>query len=72
MNCWYDLASDSACFPLQVVVGVVDPNPLVGGEGIRTLEKAGIEVQRVGGEEERQCYAINESFMKRMEGGSKA
>ena len=52
-------------------MGVVDPNPLVGGEGIRTLEKAGIQVERVGGEEEQQCYAINESFMKRMEGGSK-
>lgn len=54
----------------RVVVGVVDPNPLVGGEGIRTLEKAGIQVEQVGGEVERQCYDINESFMKGMEAGS--
>lgn len=32
----------------RVVVGVVDPNPLVGGFGIKTLEAAGIEVECVG------------------------
>jgi len=32
----------------RVVVGVVDPNPLVGGFGIKTLEDAGIEVVCVG------------------------
>ena len=32
---------------MQVVVGVGDPNPLVGGAGIATLEKAGIEAQFV-------------------------
>lgn len=51
---------------------MVDPNPLVGGEGIRALEKAGIQVVTLGGEEERRCYDINASFMKRMEAGSKA
>lgn len=57
---------------MQVVVGVIDPNPLVGGEGIRTLEQAGVEVVSIGGKEERECYAINESFMIGMEAGSKA
>ena len=28
----------------QVVVGVTDPNPLVGGAGIKTLQDAGISV----------------------------
>jgi len=55
---------------MQVVVGVIDPNPLVGGEGIRTLEKAGVQVLRIGGKEEEEYYAINESFMIGMEAGS--
>jgi hypothetical protein len=32
------------CPAAQVVVGVVDPNPLVGGAGIKILTNAGIEV----------------------------
>ena len=51
---------------LQVVVGVGDPNPLVGGAGIATCERAGIEVAKIGGEEEGECYALNEDFMERM------
>ena len=51
---------------LQVVVGVGDPNPLVGGAGIATCERAGIEVAKIGGEEEAECYALNEDFMERM------
>lgn len=50
----------------KVVVGIVDPNPLVGGFGIETLRKAGIPVATVGGEEERMCEEINEEFMARM------
>ncbi len=50
----------------QVVVGVVDPNPLVGGQGIATLTSAGIDVAQVGGQEEGDCYAINADFMERM------
>lgn len=53
----------------QVVVGVEDPNPLVGGQGIKTLESAGITVELIGGNEERDCYAINEDFMARMKAG---
>ena len=51
---------------LQVVVGVGDPNPLVGGSGVTTLTKAGIAVEYVGGQEEAECYAINADFMERM------
>ena len=53
----------------QVVVGVGDPNPLVGGAGITTLEKAGISVSKVGGDLEKQCYDLNTEFMKKMEAG---
>lgn len=51
---------------LQVVVGVGDPNPLVAAAGIATLQSAGIEVVLVGGDEQQQCYSINEDFMTRM------
>lgn len=48
----------------RVVVGVADPNPLVAGCGIKTLQGAGIPV--AVGCEEAACYAINEEFMLRM------
>ena len=51
---------------MQVVIGVVDPNPLVGGAGIKTLEDAGIQVDLVRGEEEAECFAMNKDFMDRM------
>lgn len=47
-----------------------DPNPLVGGSGIKMLEDAGIEVIKIGGHEEEECYKLNEDFMKKMEAGS--
>lgn len=50
----------------QVVVGVGDPNPLVGGAGISTLRAAGIAVAAVGGAEEAACAALNPEFMERM------
>ena len=49
---------------VQVVVGVVDPNPLVGGDGIATLRRGGLSV--VVGCLEKECYTINEEFMMRM------
>ena len=55
---------------LQVVIGVGDPNPLVGGAGIQTLQKAGIEVEIIGGEEEQAAYALNQEFMERMKTAS--
>lgn len=54
----------------RVVVGVADPNPLVGGRGIETLRKAGIEV--AVGCEERACFDINAEFMARMAAASTA
>ena len=51
----------------QVVVGVGDPNPLVGGTGMDTLRQAGIGVDLVGGAEERECFDINRQFMEEMQ-----
>jgi diaminohydroxyphosphoribosylaminopyrimidine deaminase / 5-amino-6-(5-phosphoribosylamino)uracil reductase len=48
----------------KVVVGMVDPNPLVAGGGIKTLEQAGIEV--VVGVETAICEELNEGFIQRI------
>lgn len=44
----------------RVVVGTLDPNPLVSGKGVRILKEAGIEVE-VGVLEE-ECLRLNEIF----------
>mmetsp|Transcript_8025 Transcript_8025/g.20627 ORF Transcript_8025/g.20627 Transcript_8025/m.20627 type:complete len:81 (-) Transcript_8025:607-849(-) len=59
------------CLSVEVVIGVVDPNPLVGGAGIKTLEAAGIEAELIGGEEETRCYQMNEEFMENMKNSAK-
>ncbi len=46
----------------RVVVGTVDPNPLVAGRGIAILQKAGIELE-VGVLEDR-CRLLNEVYFK--------
>jgi diaminohydroxyphosphoribosylaminopyrimidine deaminase/5-amino-6-(5-phosphoribosylamino)uracil reductase len=46
----------------RVVTGMVDPNPLVAGRGIRRLRRAGIEVQ-VGVLAD-ECGSLNEAFIK--------
>jgi diaminohydroxyphosphoribosylaminopyrimidine deaminase/5-amino-6-(5-phosphoribosylamino)uracil reductase len=51
----------------EVVVAVKDRNPLVGGDGIRALKKAGIEV-RVGLMEE-EAAAFYEGFLHRIRKG---
>eukprot|EP00892_Ulva_mutabilis_P007159 jgi/Ulvmu1/4815/UM020_0100.1 len=52
----------------RVVVGVIDPNPEVGGQGIVRLQNAGITVD--GPCLQDQCYDINSEFMERMKGAS--
>lgn len=48
----------------KVVVGMVDPNPLVAGSGIERLRGKGIEV--VVGVEEADCRQLNEAFIHRI------
>ncbi len=48
----------------RVVVGMVDPNPLVAGGGIARLRSTGIEV--VTGVEAAACEELNEGFIQRM------
>ncbi|MGC1246276.1 MAG: bifunctional diaminohydroxyphosphoribosylaminopyrimidine deaminase/5-amino-6-(5-phosphoribosylamino)uracil reductase RibD [Spirulinaceae cyanobacterium] len=48
----------------KVVVGIIDPDPRVSGEGIKTLRNAGIEV--IIGVEEEACRQINEAFIHRI------
>ena len=49
----------------KVVIGLIDPNPLVSGKGIKTLEDKGIEV--VTGILENECRELNEVFLKYIE-----
>ncbi len=46
----------------RVVIGMVDPNPLVAGNGVKKLQEAGIEV--VIGVLKDECEKINEVFIK--------
>ncbi|EKQ69390.1 diaminohydroxyphosphoribosylaminopyrimidine deaminase [Leptolyngbyaceae cyanobacterium JSC-12] len=48
----------------RVVVGMIDPNPKVAGNGIAKLQKAGIEV--TVGVEETDCQDLNEAFVHRI------
>lgn len=46
----------------KVVIGMIDPNPLVSGNGVKKLEKAGVEV--VTGVLENEAKALNKVFIK--------
>ncbi len=46
----------------KVVVGMVDPNPIVSGKGIKELKDAGIQVSV--GLLEKECRRINEVYLK--------
>lgn len=46
----------------KVVIGTIDPNPLVNGKGIEKLKKAGIEVKV--GVLENESKKLNEAFFK--------
>lgn len=46
----------------EVVIGSLDPNPLVAGKGVKILENAGIEVKK--GVLEQDCLSLNRKFMK--------
>ncbi|CAL0315088.1 unnamed protein product [Lupinus luteus] len=51
----------------KVVVGMVDPNPIVASKGVDRLRNAGIEV--VVGVEEDLCKRLNEAYIHRMLAG---
>lgn len=51
----------------RVVTALVDPNPLVAGQGIRALREAGLEV--VVGPLAEEAAALNPGFLKRMTSG---
>lgn len=51
----------------RVFVGMLDPNKLVGGKGLRALKAQGIE--SVSGILEKECLKLNEAFIKVMKTG---
>jgi len=48
--------------PARVVIGTIDPNPLVSGRGLATLKRHGIETRT--GVLEEKCRDLNEVFFK--------
>jgi len=51
----------------KVCIAMLDPNPLVSGQGVQKLQQAGIEVQI--GLLEAQAVELNRGFIQRMEHG---
>ncbi|KAG6786768.1 hypothetical protein POTOM_008383 [Populus tomentosa] len=52
----------------KVVIGMIDPNPIVASRGVQRLRDAGINV--VVGVEEELCKRLNEAFIHKMLTGS--
>lgn len=48
----------------RVVVGMVDPNPIVASKGVATLRNSGIDV--TVGVEEKLCQTMNEAYIHRI------
>lgn len=48
----------------RVVVGMVDPNPIVASKGVEKLRASGIDV--MVGVEELLCQKLNEAYIHRM------
>lgn len=54
-----------AQFPLKkVVYGLVDPNPLVSGQGAEIIQKAGIQCSEYQGPLKKELYEVCEIFLK--------
>lgn len=49
----------------RVVIGSLDPNPLVNGQGVKRLQEVGLEV--ITGIHEQQCKDLNPGFFSRFE-----
>lgn len=54
----------------KVVVGNVDPNPLVAGKGLKLLEEAGITI--VSGILGQECYDLNSRFIEQFKPSNKS
>ncbi len=52
-----------------VVVGLVDPDPRVQGQGIKRLEEGGIEVEMADEDSQEQCAEVNRAFIHRLKKG---
>ncbi|KAH9322499.1 hypothetical protein KI387_017138, partial [Taxus chinensis] len=48
----------------RVVIGMVDPNPIVASKGVATLRNSGIDV--IVGVEEQLCQTLNRAYIHRM------
>ena len=50
----------------RVVIGMVDPNPIVASKGVDRLRDAGIDVTVAMEEEEELCKKLNEAYIHQM------
>lgn len=53
----------------NVVVGLVDPDPRVSGNGIRELREAGVVVELADEDSQEQCAEVNRAFICRLTRG---